>query len=565
MYRRIEDIVRRTLEACTERGDLPALDLPVRIAIQKPKRPEHGDFATSICLQTSKLAQRNPRDIAKAFLLHLDDPDGVLDAVEVAGPGFLNFRIRDEVWRQAYHEVAEKGAEYGRSSDHAGQRVLVEFVSANPTGPLHVGHGRGAVTGDSVAALLEAVGYDVDREYYVNDVGNQMLTLGRSLLVRYQQACGRDVRFPDDHYQGDYVTGIAGRFRAEYGESLLDHDYEAAPDVFIDFIKDEILAGIRADLERLGIRFDSWFSERTLHESGRIAAAVAALDRAGHIYTDGDGKAWFALSKLVEGEADRVVIRETGVPTYFAADIAYHHEKIQRGYDHLIDVWGADHHGYIPRMNGVMSALGHDPDRLEMLLVQFVNLVEDGRAVGMSSRSGTFVRLTSLMDDVGEDVTRCNFVMRKTDSQFDFDLKQARVRGVENPVYSVQYGHARICTIVSKAAEAGHRVPSRAEVDLSPLTLPEELGLIKRALDYPQVVASAAADRAPHHVFFYLQDLIGRFHAYYTKYKHTERVITDDAATTAARLYLCDCLRIVLANALGLLGVSAPERMYFSE
>ena len=566
IYRRVEEIVRNTLNACVERGDLTVETLPDEVPVEKPKDPSHGDFATSICLRLAKPARRNPREIARAFLTHLADPDTILESAEMAGPGFINFRVRRDVWLEAFKDIARSGGDYGRSDVGKGRKVLVEFVSANPTGPLHVGHGRGAVIGDTVAALLDATGWDVDREYYVNDVGNQMNILGRSLFLRYQELCGREIEIPEDFYKGDYVGEIAAQFREEHGDAYVDHDYESEREPFKGYIKDVVLGFISKDLERLGVRYDTWFSEQSLHDAGEIHAAINKLRMSGHVYNDEDGKTWFKTSEFFEDEDDRVVIRDTGVPTYFAADIAYHNNKFERGYDHCINVWGADHHGYIPRMKAVVQALGYEPDRLELLLYQFVSLVEDGQQVRMSTRGGTFETLGDLLEDVGEDVTRCNFVMRKSDSQFDFDLKLAKTQSLDNPVFSVQYGHARIARILGKALEeGGHTVPNVNDVDLAPLVLPEELDLIKRALDYPWTIRSAAEARAPHHIIFYLQELIGKFHSYYTQYAHTDKVISDDLAKTAARLFLCGSLRIVLANALHILGVSAPDRMYFSQ
>ncbi len=560
MYRRIEAIVRATLEACAAHGLIALGDVPRDLSIEKPKRKEHGDFATTTCLTLAKAARKNPRELAAGFLLHLQDPEGILDAAEIAGPGFVNFRVREPVWRESLKQVAILQTAYGRSHEGAGKRVLVEFVSANPTGPLHVGHGRGAVTGDAVASLLAAVGYSVDREYYINDVGNQMNILGRSLFVRYQQLCGKDVPFPENHYQGGYVLPIAEAFRAKVGDSHVDDDYETNRRFFTDFIKDDILKGIEKDLERLGVRFDRWFSERSLHDAGRLQKVVADLEAAGTITTDEAGRKVFRTTLFGDDE-DRVVIRENGVPTYFAADIAYHQEKFERGYDLCIDVWGADHHGYIPRVKAAVQALGIDPGRLEILLYQFVSLVEGGEQVRMSTRTGQFETLEDLLEDVGEDATRCTFVMRKSDSQFEFDLSQARTQSEDHPVFYVQYGHARLCQVLEKAKREGHGVPTLDSVDLSVLVLEEELDLIKKALDYPFVVSSAASVRGPHHIVFYLQELIGLFHTYYSKYAHTEKVVSADLRKTAARLFLCDALRIVVSNALALLGVSAPERM----
>ena len=563
MYVRIATIAKDTLHACADAGLIPADVVPAEVPLEKPKRKEHGDFATNICLQLAKPARKNPRDIAKAFLMHLTDPDGVVETAEIAGPGFVNFRVRDDIWRDSLRTIRAAGDQFGRSETGAGQRVLVEFVSANPTGPLHVGHGRGAVIGDVVSSLLDAAGYTVEREYYINDVGNQMRILGHSLYVRYLQECGRDIAFPDNHYQGDYVKESAKRFFDAHGDAYLNHDYDAAPDVFIDYAKAEILEDIRSDLDALGVRFDRWFSERTLHEAGRLHSAVEALRDKGHVRTDDDGKVWFNSTAFGDQD-DRVVMRETGVPTYFAADIAYHLEKFERGYDQCIDVWGADHHGYVPRVKAAIEAVGQDPERLEILLYQFVNLVEDGEKVKMSTRSGTFETLADLVEAVGVDATRTIFVMRQVDAQFSFDLKLARQQSKENPVFKVQYGHARMCAIMRKASDVGYSLPTES-VDLSLLNLPEELELIQRMLEFPRTVAAAARARAPHYIVHYITETSEQFHSYYEKYKHSERVVTDDAAKTAARLYLCDCLRLTLKNALTLIGVSAPEAMYHSE
>jgi arginyl-tRNA synthetase len=564
MSRRIEAVVQATLRECIAKGDLELSEVPSTIPVEKPKSDDHGDFATSLCLQLAKVAHKPPRDIAKAFLIHLVDEENILESCDVAGPGFINFKVRPEVWRQELKEIAKAGDSFGRSNEGGGARVLVEFVSANPTGPLHVGHGRGAVTGDAIAALLSATGYEVEREYYINDVGNQMNILGSSLYLRYREICGRTVDFPENHYKGDYIIDFARAFRDEHGDGLVDQDYDAEPEPFRSFIKDRILAVIKSDVEALGIRFDNWFSEQTLHTSGAIDRALEALRQRGAIRTDEEERQWFKSTEYGD-EEDRVVVRDNGVSTYFAADIAYHDEKLRRGYDLCINIWGSDHHGYIPRVKASLEALGHDPDKLEIVLYQFVSLVEDGTPLRMSTRAGQFETLADLLSDVGAEATRFNFLMRKSDAQFEFDLALAKSQSMDNPVYYVQYGHARMCQIIAKGAEAGHSIPSVDEVNLEPLVLPEELTLIRRALEYPAILRSAARNRSPHHIIFYLQELIGNFHTYYTKYKHSEKVVSEDFSKTQARLFLCDCLRMVIANALVLLEVSAPERMYFSE
>ncbi|MFT7625878.1 MAG: arginyl-tRNA synthetase [Myxococcota bacterium] len=564
MYRRIEGIVQDTLNACVERGDLQQASVPESAHVEKPRDASHGDFASTICLRLAKPERKSPRDIARAFLTHLVDKDGILESADMAGAGFINFTVRREVWLEAFREIGRAGDRYGRTNLGAGKKVLVEFVSANPTGPLHVGHGRGAVTGDAVAELLSWAGYDVDREYYINDVGNQMNILGNSLLYRYKLACGVAIEEPKDLYKGDYVNGYAEQFRAEHGDQYANASLEDHKDLFIGFIKDLILVDMKRDLGRLGIHFDRWYSERTLHDGGHLHDAINALRLAGHVRTDEEGRTWFESSKFGD-EDDRVVVRDNGVPTYFAADIAYHRDKFQRGYDLCIDVWGSDHHGYIPRVKASLQAMGLDPDRLEILLYQFVNLVEGGKQVKMTTRGGVFERLDDLLDDVGEDATRVNFVMRKSDAQFDFDLALAKENTLDNPVFYVQYGHARICQILAKAAEKGYSVPARdAAVDLDPLVVDEELALCKRALDFPWVVSSAAQTRAPHHVVHYIQELSGLFHSHFTKNKNTARMLTDNEADRNARLVMCLGVKTVLKNALRLLGVDAPDRMDFA-
>jgi arginyl-tRNA synthetase len=560
---RVEAIIKRSLEGCLKKGVLPLESVPETVALEQPKRAEHGDYATNICMQLARQAKMNPRQIATLLCENLDDPDGLLEGFEIAGPGFVNLRVKAVHWLEASKVIVTEGLKFGSSNVGDGQRVLVEFVSANPTGPLHVGHGRGAVIGDTVAALLQATGFSVDREYYINDVGNQMNILGRSLYVRYRQACGVEEEFPENHYKGDYVFEIASAFKEKHGDSLVEHDYEADSEPFLSFIKDRLLVGIKEDLDGLGVTMNRWFSEKSLHDSGRLDTSIEKLKQNGHLRSDEEGRQWFNSSAYGDTD-DRVVVRGNGVKTYFAADIAYHDEKIERGYDLCIDVWGADHHGYIPRVKGAIAGLGHNPERLEILLYQFVRLVRGGEPVRMSTRAGEFELLSDLVKEVGKDATRYNFVMRKSDAQFDFDLELATKQSMDNPVYYIQYGHARICQIIAKGLEAGHSVPTVEEVDLSPLVLDEEIMLIKKALDYPWVIRSAAAAREVHFLPVYLQELISMFHAYYTRYKHTEKVVSDNREKTSARLFMCECLRVVLANSLNLLGVEAPQRMYFT-
>ncbi len=510
----------------------------------------------------ARVARKSPRDIADIIVRHLPEDCDWITGAEVAGPGFLNFRFADDTLFNCLHAVRDGGASYGHAEKNDGPRVLVEFVSANPTGPLHVGHGRGAVMGDAVASLLDAAGYQVEREYYINDVGNQMQMLGRSLHARVQTLIGNPTPLPEDGYQGDYLQKTAEDFVAQHGE--LKVTFEDEGQLFIDFAKDSILEDIKADLANLRITYDTWFPERTLHASQKVEGAVKHLQDADIIY-EREGALVFRTTDFGDDD-DRVVVRTDGRPTYFAADIAYHKDKMDRGFDTAIDVWGADHHGYIPRVRASLQALGYDADKLEVLLVQFVSLVRDGEQVKMSTRSGKFEELKSVVGECGADAVRFLFLMRRADSQQEFDVEVAKSQTMENPVYYVQYGHARVCSILRKAQAEGIEVPEKARDEaMQALTLPEERQLILALTEYPYIVRRAAEAREPHQIAFYLMDTIKAFHSYYTRYKGSERVISDDPLKTEGRLALVDGIRTVIANGLGLLKVHAPERMAQSE
>ncbi|MCA9520918.1 MAG: arginine--tRNA ligase [Myxococcales bacterium] len=559
MHARIKEHLTSVLMRLQDAGELPSGDLPT-IDVILAKQPEHGDFATNIAFKLAPLARRSPAQIGERLVAAIGDGDGLFSSVEFARPGFINFRIATAHWFSVLGEIAARGAQFGTSDAGAGQRVLLEFVSANPTGPLHVGHGRGAVVGDVLGNLMQAAGYHVEREYYVNDVGNQIRLLARSLYFRYAQLLGREIELPENHYQGEYVIEIAQRFREAHGDGQLDVDADALPPLFRAFIVDDILADIRDDLGRFGIGFDRWYQEHELYDSKWVERVLDKLRTEGLLY-DEDGKMKYRVSQFDPNEADRVVIRDNGVPTYFASDIAYHDEKFARGFDTLINIWGADHHGYIGRVRAALTGLGHDASKLEILLVQFVNLVRGAEQVSMSTRSGQFVTLREVVDEVGADATRYFFLMRKMDAQMDFDLELAKKRSLENPVFYAQYGHARLCTMLKRGAEGGHQ-PAAFNSELAGLlTLPEELDIVKRLWRFSDVIAQCAAARETHPLVFYISELIKVFHGYFTRYKHTEKVISEDAAKTAARLHLCVALRTVLANGLALLGVSAPEWM----
>ncbi len=562
MRQRLAAHLEAALRRAVETGALPELDPWPAVIVEKTRDPAHGDYACGVAMGLARVARRAPRAIAEAIVSSL--PEGAAELVagaEVAGPGFINLRLTDTAARSLVREVREHGEAYGSAAPAEGApAVLVEFVSANPTGPLHVGHGRGAVYGDAVASLLEAAGHRVEREYYVNDVGNQMEMLGRSLHARVQQSLGLDTPLPEDGYKGEYLLPLAESFAAEHDEALCRGSFEDGREDFISYAREAVLETIRRDLDDLGVSFDTWYREHRLHDSGRIKASVDSL-RARDIIYEKEGALLFRTTDFGD-EEDRVVIRADGRPTYFAADIAYHIEKLERGFDLAIDVWGADHHGYVPRVKAGLEASGVDPDRLEILMVQFVTLVSGGTQLKMSTRSGQFCELRELVEDVGSDAARFFFLMRRSESHQEFDLELAKARSLDNPVFYVQYGHARLCSILRKGAEQGVRPPEGPPDEvLEALTLPEERALCLAMCEYPHVVARAADAREPHQVVFYLNDTIKAFHSYYTRYKHTERVLDADPQKAAARLTLVDALRVVIRNGLSLLRISAPERM----
>lgn len=554
MNQRLKQHICNALQVCYERGTLKSSQVP-EIELEVPARAEHGDFSTNLAMVLARAEKMAPRKVAEALVAVLEESAAEWGRVEIAGPGFINFYLASGHWFRILDEVLRHGADYGRSNYGKGKKVQVEFVSANPTGPLHIGHGRGAATGDAVAAVLAAAGYQVQREYYLNDAGNQMQTLGRSLLLRYRELLGESVEFPDDCYQGDYIRDIAKEVLESKGRALLDLSENEAIEQIGSYGGQRIRDGIDVDLEDFGVRFDNWYSEQSLYDRGEVERAIALIKERGLTYEE-DGALWFKTTDFGD-DKDRVLIRSNGVTTYFASDVAYHKEKYERGFDLVIDVWGADHHGYIPRMKAVLAGLGRDTEDLQCILVQLVNLLREGKQVAMSTRAGEFVTLREVIDEVGKDACRFFFLSRRSDSKLDFDLELAKKQSNENPVYYVQYAHARVCSINRNAAEAGITLPAAEEVDFSQLTLEDELALVKQLSRYGEVVESAAQHFEPHRIVFYLQDLAARFHSYYNK----GRVLTDNVKTSRARLYLINGVRTVLENALLLLGVSAPEKM----
>ncbi len=562
-------------------------EAPPSIHVERTRDRAHGDFASNLAMVLAKPLHRKPREIAELLVAALPASAQVA-RVEIAGPGFINFFLTPEALRGVVAEVLTQGAAYGRSRLGEGRRVQVEFVSANPTGPLHVGHGRGAAYGASVADLLEATGFAVHREYYVNDAGRQMEILAASVWLRYLELCGETLPFPANGYKGDYIFDIGATLHREHGDrlrraaaELLDGLPPDEPDggdkeLYIDAVVararallgseawrtvfraglDAILGDIRSDLEAFGVTYDEWFSELSLTESGAVDRAIERLRAAGHLYEEG-GALWFRSTDFGD-EKDRVVVRDNGVKTYFASDIAYHMDKLERGFDRVIDVWGADHHGYVPRVKAALRALGDDPDRLDVLLVQFAVLWRGGEKVQMSTRSGEFVTLRELREEVGNDAARFFYVMRKCEQHLDFDLDLARSQSNENPVYYIQYAHARVCSVFRQLAEKGLAHDRNAGLAaLDRLNEAHEEALLVLLSRYPEGVETAALAHEPHQLAHFLQELAAAFHTYYNAHVF----LVDDGALRDARLVLIDAVRQVIANGLGLLGVRAPEAM----
>ena len=569
----VEEVVDAALSAAVADGSLPLEEVPAA-ALERPRDAANGDWASTVALRAAKAAHMKPRDVAEAVVAHLPEND-LIASTEIAGPGFVNIRLTNAALASVIAEARREGMDFGRGEAPANAgRINLEYVSANPTGPMHVGHGRWAALGDSMARVLRHAGFDVSEEFYINDHGTQMDNFGRSVSVRYEQLCGRDVPMPENCYGGAYVIDIAREILDADGEKWLDVPEEERVVAFRERSYVEMLEHNKAVLSDFGTTFDTWFSERTLYvpdEDGKSAVdrALEAMDAKGYVFQK-DGATWFKSTAFGD-EKDRVLIKENGEFTYFLSDVAYHYNKIQRGFTHLIDIWGADHHGYVKRCQAMLAAWGYE-GALEVVLGQLVNLFRDGSAVRMSKRTGEMVTFEELIEEVGVDATRYLMLSRSSDQPIDFDIEVAKKKDATNPVYYVQYAHARICSILRKAAcegdlaaaEAGditfNELAERtvgADVDLSPLGEESELALMRKMGDFADMVAQAAADRAPFRLTHYAQDLAALFHQFYTNC----HVLADDEATRRARLALCDASRIVLALTLSLLGVSAPEKM----
>ncbi|PWU67014.1 arginine--tRNA ligase [Gracilibacillus dipsosauri] len=523
------------------------------IVLEQPKDKAHGDYATNMAMQLARIAKKAPRQIAEEIVQKLDQTKGSIKKVEIAGPGFINFFMDNQYLTNLIPTILEQGEQYGKTNVGKGEKIQVEFVSANPTGDLHLGHARGASVGDALCNILDKAGYDVSREYYINDAGNQINNLALSVKARYMQALGKDYPMPEDGYHGADIIGIGESLAKEYGEELLSQPAEEQDRFFRKYGLEFELEKLAKDLEQFRVTFDNWFSETSLYQEDRIVPAIDLLREKGYIF-EKDGATWFRTTDFGD-DKDRVLVKQDGSYTYLSPDIAYHKNKLDRGFDKLINVWGADHHGYIPRMRAAIQALGYNADTLEVEIIQMVNLFENGEKIKMSKRTGKAVTLRELMDEVGIDAMRYFFVMRSADSHLDFDMDLAKSQSNDNPVYYVQYAHARICTMLKQAAEKGIQP---TDYDASLLQSEKAEDLLKQLGDFTQVVADAASNRTPHRVTQYIFDLASALHSFY----NAEKVINeDDIEATKARLALMEAVKITLANGLRLIGVHAPESM----
>ena len=579
------DVVTATLQALKAQGTLALEKLPA-FKVDPPKNPAHGDYSANVAMMLAKPEGKPPRQIAQAIADALVDDAGVISKVDIAGPGFLNFTLSDAVVQKTVRTVLQAGERWGRQPPKSGKKVMVEFVPANPTGPLHLGHARGAFMGDAVARLLDAAGHDVTREFYVNDAGKQVETLGRSVYKRYQELHGQEVTLAEGEYPGEYVIAIAQSLKDADGDKWLSAPESAWLPRCVDHAIAENLRDIKEVLESAGITHDVWFSERTLHDDGKVAAVVEAYREKGATYeateargtddkvrrdgskaavhADGQKGGTFLQTSRFGDEEDRIILRHDGSPVYLTADLAYHQDKYARGFDRMIDVWGADHRGHVGRIKAGMALLDLDASRFEFLLVQMVRLLRNGEPLVASKRKGNVYTLRDLISEVGADPVRFIFLMRAAGSQFDFDVGLALEQSNDNPVFYAQMGHARCVNVMKKAEETGQPFVGEAalsDVQLARLVLPEERDILKKISALPEVISGAADSCEPHRVLYYCQDLISDFHSYFTKYKHDHRIVSDDHDVTQARLGMVAALRSTLKCALGILGISAPDYM----
>jgi len=550
----VKEILLEAIYKIKREGKLPLGDIP-ELLLFPPKNKVYGDLSTNIALQLSRQLKLNSLDVARVIIDNLEIEGTVIDKIDLASPGFINLWLKENLLYQSLREIKEKGEDFGKINLGKGKRIQVEFVSVNPTGPLHVGHGKCAAVGDALSNILKAAGYKVEKEYYINDQGRQIDLLGESVQVRYNQLLGEQWILPEDGYKGEYIRDIAQEIIQEFQDKYKGKNDGETREFFKSITLKKILKGIKEDLKEFGVKFNVWFSEKSLYEENKLQEMIELLKERNFLYQK-DGAFWVKTTAFGD-EKDRVIVRENGLPTYFASDILYHQNKHQRGFDQVIDIWGADHHGYIKRMKAAVQALGYSEDFLEVLIVQFVTLIKDGKEVGMSTRGGEFITLRDLVQEVGKDVARYFFLMRSYDSHTEFDLNIAKSQSMENPVYYIQYAYARICSIIKNAKNLGWKIPELEEVNLNLLHQDEEFELIKKLSLFKEILKSAALTWKPHLLTNYLYDLASLFHKYYT----VHRIITDNEELTKARLVLIDGIRIVLFNALKILGISAPESM----
>lgn len=551
LYEAIENAVKSAIE----NGDLPQADIP-KFIIEKPADKKNGDFSSNIAMAGARAFHGAPRMIAEAIVKNFSLDGGYIDRCEIAGPGFINFYLSDKYYSDVLKDIVASGDSYGRSNYGEGKRILVEFVSANPTGPMHIGNARGGAIGDCLASVLDAAGYDVQREFYVNDAGNQIEKFATSLEVRYLQECGKDVELPEDAYHGEDITVHARNFFNEVGDKYAECDSQERRDALVAYALPKNIAGLEADLGKYRIKYDKWFRESTLHKDGSVKKVIEALKEKGVTYEQ-DGALWFKASEF-GNDKDIVLIRANGIPTYIVPDIAYHYNKlVTRGYDKAIDVLGADHHGYIPRMKAALTALGLDADRLDIVIMQMVRLVRNGETIKLSKRSGKAITLNTLLEEIPIDAARFFFNLREPNSHFDFDLELAAKQSSENPVYYVQYAHARICSIIKKAAEEGIEVVTPSAEALNRLNSDEERDLISHLAGLTDEIIGAAKNYDPAKITHYVIDLATLFHKFY----NAHRVVSDDKELTEARLFLCTAVKNTIKNILVMLKVDVPEAM----
>lgn len=553
----LKKIIHKAVLRYLKKNQMVLKTIP-KIILTTPKNPIHGHLSTNIALQLSGILTRDAKDIARYLSQEVkqNNPE-MFEKIKTEGPGFINFYFQKDLLFSLLSEIISEKDKFGHSKKDKGEKILVEYVSVNPTGPLHVGHGKCAVVGDSLSRILSAAGYQVSTEYYINDHGKQMDILGESVLARYRQLCGEEVIFPENDYQGGYIIDIAKEIKEKYEEQFKGKAGPEAIRFFKGYAQEKILADIKDDLASFGVKFDNWFSEESLYIQNRVQPVIDKLKQKGFIFRS-KGALWFKSTDFGD-EKDRVLTKENGEDTYFASDIAYHDDKYQRGFTTLIDIWGSDHHGYINRMKAAVQALGYKKDSFQVLLVQFVTLVRAGQIIGMSTRGGQFITLKDLLKEVGPDVARYFFLMNSHDSHTEFDLDVAKSQSLENPVFYIQYAYARICSIIEKGSTKNIviNVQNKDEIDLKLLEKEEELDIIKKLGQFKKIIERSAEQRKPYLVAGYLHELASLFHKYYTEYK----VIGEDRELSFARLYLVSCIKIILANSLRLLGIQAPEKM----